>query len=141
MSSLQICHQSLHISSILTCPSSVSWLYIIFHMKTNIYKYKNLPTKRKNLHSNASPNILLLSTLLCSTHSNLLNPLQICSTHSKFALRTPNLLHTHQGCSTHSKFAPPTPNLLRPLIFRHLPHVSTLYQYKTKTHKSLFFAK
>ena len=30
--------KSLHISSILTCPSSVSWLYIIFHMKTNIYK-------------------------------------------------------------------------------------------------------
>ena len=36
-------------------------------------------------------------------------------------------------------YAPPTPDLLRPL--RRLAHVSTLYQYKTKTHKSWFFCQ
>ena len=49
--------------SILTCLSSVSWHYIIFHMITNIYKYlllKNLPskiktyTRRKNTHETVS---------------------------------------------------------------------------------------
>ena len=39
----------------------------------------------------------------------------------------------------HSKFAPPTPNLLHPLIFGCLAHVTTLYQSKTKTYKSLVF--
>ena len=118
----------LHISSILTCPSSVSWLYIIFHMKTNIYKYlvlKNLAHENKNLHSN------VFSKLSATLHTVL----------PTSTPPTPNLLHPLQICSTHTKFAPPTPNLLRPLIFRRLAHVSTLYQYKTKTHKSIFFAK
>ena len=153
MSSLQIC-KSLHISSILTCPSSVSWLYIIFHMKTNIHKYlikKKFPTKIKTYTATSSPNCQLLSTLFCP---HLLHPLQIYSTHSKFAPPTPKLLHPLQNCSihskidpptpncsTHSKLASPTPNLLRPLIFRRLAHVSTLYQYKTKTHKSWFFCQ
>ena len=82
----------------------------------------------------SSPNCQLFSTLF-----------HIHSTHSKFALPTPNLFHPHQICSTHSKFAPPTPNLLRPLRrlhpLRRLAHVSTLYQYKTKTHKSCFFCQ
>ena len=91
-------------------------------MKTNIYKYlilKKLPTKIKNYTVKSSPNIQLLSTLFC-----------------------PYLLNTLQICSTHSKFAPPTPNLLHPLFFRCLVHdVSTLYQYKTKTHKTTFLPK
>ena len=119
---------SLHISSILTCPSSVSWLYIIFHMKTNIYKYysfKNLAHENKNLHSN------VFSKLSATLHTAL----------PTSTPPIPNLLHPLQICSTYTKFAPPTPNLLLPLIFRRLAHVSTLYQYKTKTHKSIFFAK
>ena len=114
---------SLHISSILTCPSSVSWLYIIFHMNTNIYKYLFYPNK--NLQSN------VFSILSATFHNVLLTS----------APSTPNLLHLLQICSTHTKFSPPTTNLLRPLIFRCLAHVSTLYQYKTKTHKSIFFSK
>ena len=93
---------SLHISSILTCPSSVSWLYSIFHMKTNIYKYlvlKTQPTKIKTYTATSSPNCQLPSTLFCP---HPLYPLQICSTHSKFAPATPNLLHPLQICSARS---------------------------------------
>ena len=92
----------LHISSILTRPSSVSWLYIIFHMKTNIYKYlvlKIYPTKIKTYTATSSPNCQLLSTLFCP---HPLHPLQICSTHSKCVPPTPNLLHPLQICSTRS---------------------------------------
>ena len=119
---------SLHISSILTCPSSVSWLYIIFHMKINIYKYLfffYLAHENKNLHSN------VFSELSGTLHTVL----------PTSAPPTPNLLYPLQICSTHIKFTTTTPNLLRPLIFRHLAHVSTLYQYKTRTHKSCFFCQ
>ena len=92
---------SLHISSILTCPSSVSWLYIIFHMKTNIYlvsSFKNLAHENKNLHSN------VFSKLSATLHTVL--PASTPPT-PKFAPPTPNLFHPHQICSTHSKFIPP----------------------------------
>ena len=52
------------------------------------------------------------------------------------ATSSPATLHTVLPIS-----APPIPNLLRPLIFRRLAHVSTLYQYKTKTYKSIFFCQ
>ena len=71
--------KSLHISSILMCLSSVSWLYIIFHMKTNISNIKFLPTKIKNYTATSSPNCKLFSTLFCPY---LLHPLQICSARS-----------------------------------------------------------
>ena len=76
---------------------------------------KILPTKIKTYAAMSSLN--LGYSPHCCTH--------ICSTR--------NLLHW--------KFVPPTPNLLRPLIFRRQAHVSTLYQYKTKTHKSRFFLR
>ena len=60
--------KSLHISSTLMCPSSVSWL-IIFHMKTNLYKYlhlKSLSTIIKTYTVMLSPSCQLLSTLFCS---------------------------------------------------------------------------
>ena len=62
-----------------------SILYIIFYMKTNIYQYqikKILPTKIKTYTVTSSLNCQLLSTLFCP---HLLHPLQICSTHFKFA--------------------------------------------------------
>ena len=54
----------------------------------------------------------------------------------------PHPLHPLPICSTHTKFAPPTPNCSArsfSVIFRRLAHVSTLYQYKTKTHTSIIF--
>ena len=125
---------SLHLSSILTCPSSVSWLYIIFHMKTNIYKnlvLKNLAHKKKTNTATSSPNCQVLSTLFCP---HPLHQLQICSTHTKFAPPTPNLLHRHQICST-------TPNLsARSFSDNWLMFLHYIYT-KQKHIKVFFFAK
>ena len=86
--------KSLHISSTLTCPSSLSWVYIIFHMKTNIHKYlvlKNLPTTKTYVVT-SSPNCQLLSTLF---FPHLLHSLRICSTCSHSDVRF-MFLHYHQ---------------------------------------------
>ena len=87
--------KSLHISSTLTCPSSPSWVYIIFHMKTNIHKYlvlKYLPTTIKTYTVTSSPNCQLLSTLF---FPHLLHSLQICSARSHSDVRL-MFLHYHQ---------------------------------------------
>ena len=90
-----------------------------YHIQVS--SFKNLTHENKNLHSN------VFSKLSATLHTVL----------PTSAPPTPNLLHPLQICSTHTKFAPPTPTTPA-LSFSDVSHVSTLYQHKTKTHKSIF---
>ena len=122
--------KSLQISSTLTCPSSVLWLYVIFHMKT---------TKIKTLHSNVFSKLsAILHTVLPTSAPptpNLLHPLQICSIHSKFA--PPAHFQTSGSCFyiiIHTKQKHIRVFFLQTqinILFRYSPHLLILHIHST----------
>ena len=122
--------KSLHISSTLTCPSSLSWVYIIFHMKTNIQKYlvlKNLPTTIKTYAVTSSPNCQLLDFGLqkrTGPNSGIVASIVLVSPELLSTLFFLHLLYSLRICSTcsHSDVR---------FMFLHY------HQYKTKTHECI----